>query len=50
MSDETGSSGEARQLLQSLKHVKVNFSKVVGCVFDTTATNSGFNKGVVVQL
>lgn len=50
VSDSTGSFAEFQALLKSLQDAKANLSKIVGCVFDTTATNSGLNNGVVVQL
>ena len=50
ISNNSGSTNEPKHLLQSPIKAKVNFSKIVGCIFDTTATSSGLNKGVVVQL
>ena len=50
MSNDLGSTSKAKYLLQSLIKAKVNFTKIVGFVFDTTATNSDLNKAIVVQL
>ena len=37
-------------VIDSLQHWKINKNQIVGCVFDTTNTNSGWKSGVVVRL
>jgi len=37
-------------VIDSFQHWKINKNQIVGCVFDTTNTNSGCKSGVVVRL
>ena len=39
-----------RLLLRKLKHWNIDNKMIIGCVFDTTNTNSGWKSGVVVRL
>ena len=50
MANGTGSEAEATKIMKALEKMKMQISKIVACSFDTTATNSGLNKGVVVQV
>ena len=50
VTNETGSEAETKKLVQSLENLKINLSEIIACAFDTTAANSGLNKGLVVQV
>ena len=37
-------------VIKSLEDWKINKKQIIGCVFDTTNTNSGWRSGIVVRL
>ena len=41
---------QAEKIEETLKQLEINTAKILGLVFDTTSTNSGIHKGIVVQL
>ena len=50
MFNKTGSQAEATKIKKALKGIHVKPTNIVASAFDTTATNSGFNKGVVIKV
>ena len=41
---------QTEKIDEVLKKMKIDTSKIIGLVFDTTSTNSGIHKGIVIQL
>ena len=50
MFDGTGSQVEATKIVKALEEIQVKPTNIVVCSFDTTATNSALNNGVVVKV
>ena len=40
----------ASSIIKALEEWKINKKNIIGCVFDTTNTNSGWKTGIVVRL